>query len=443
MGRKKKKPAKPWCWYCNREFDDEKILIQHQKAKHFKCHICHKKLYTGPGLAIHCMQVHKETIDKVPNALPNKNSVDIEIYGMEGIPEEDIREHERQRQDRGGSGDEEEKPAAAKQPAPQAASAQQSVLQAQQAAALAAAQLNPALAVAGAAAPMGMAALMQPHLGAMHPAAMMGPIPGMPPFAPPGMPPGMAPPHHPMSPHHPMAPHHHMAAAMGMPPFMAHGAALAWQQSRSGMPGAPMPMMGGLMPPQPAPPAQPPTTQAPAKPLFPAAQAVATSTTTTAASKPTFPAYSTSSPSTTASSTPTSSTTTTETTSTPSTPPTTKAVVSAPPDIKKPALVVPAGASSKIVHPEEDISLEEKRMRLPQYQSGEDSPPAAATTKPAGALSPTSVNGAIRPPVPMPPGMAPGIPPGVPPVPFRHSGAPPMPYPPQAGVTPPMMPRPF
>ena len=47
MGRKKKKPSKPWCWYCNRIFDDEKILIQHQKAKHFKCHICHKKLYTG------------------------------------------------------------------------------------------------------------------------------------------------------------------------------------------------------------------------------------------------------------------------------------------------------------------------------------------------------------------------------------------------------------
>lgn len=43
-------------------------------------------------------------------------------------------------------------------------------------------------------------------------------------------------------------------------------------------------------------------------------------------------------------------------------------------------------------------------MRLPQYQSGEDSPPTTATTKPAGALSPTSVNGAIRPPVPMPPG---------------------------------------
>jgi len=59
MGRKKKKQTKPWCWYCNREFDDEKILLQHQKAKHFKCHICHKKLYTGPGLQIHSIQVKK------------------------------------------------------------------------------------------------------------------------------------------------------------------------------------------------------------------------------------------------------------------------------------------------------------------------------------------------------------------------------------------------
>lgn len=73
MGRKKKKASKQksWCWYCNREFDDDKILVQHQKAKHFKCHICHKKLYTGPGLSIHCMQVHKEAIDKVGGIRPN------------------------------------------------------------------------------------------------------------------------------------------------------------------------------------------------------------------------------------------------------------------------------------------------------------------------------------------------------------------------------------
>lgn len=119
MGRKKRKNVKPWCWYpnrlkyfitklslislsegfnwndlniitryCNREFDDEKVLIGHQKAKHFKCHICHKKLYTAPGLAIHCSQVHKETITKVPNALLERSILDFEIYGMEGVPEE-------------------------------------------------------------------------------------------------------------------------------------------------------------------------------------------------------------------------------------------------------------------------------------------------------------------------------------------------------------------
>ncbi|XP_006890055.1 PREDICTED: zinc finger protein 207-like [Elephantulus edwardii] len=49
MGCTKKKQLKLWCWCCNRDFDDEKILIQHQKGKRLKCHICHKKLYTGPG----------------------------------------------------------------------------------------------------------------------------------------------------------------------------------------------------------------------------------------------------------------------------------------------------------------------------------------------------------------------------------------------------------
>ena len=39
-------------------------------------------------------QVHKEKVDKVPNSLPSRNSTEIEIYGMEGIPEEDLRNHE-------------------------------------------------------------------------------------------------------------------------------------------------------------------------------------------------------------------------------------------------------------------------------------------------------------------------------------------------------------
>lgn len=39
--------------------------------------------------------MHKENIDKVPNAIKGRDNIEIEIYGMEGIPEEDLREHEK------------------------------------------------------------------------------------------------------------------------------------------------------------------------------------------------------------------------------------------------------------------------------------------------------------------------------------------------------------
>ncbi|XP_038995417.1 protein SUPPRESSOR OF FRI 4-like isoform X2 [Hibiscus syriacus] len=94
MGKKKKRvPSKVWCYYCDREFDDEKILVQHQKAKHFKCHVCHKKLSTAGGMAIHVLQVHKESVTKVPNAKPGRDSTDIEIYGMQGIPPDVLAAH--------------------------------------------------------------------------------------------------------------------------------------------------------------------------------------------------------------------------------------------------------------------------------------------------------------------------------------------------------------
>lgn len=48
-----------------------------------------------------CFKVHKEKIDKVPNSVPGRNNIEIEIYGMEGIPEEDAKEHERQKNNKG------------------------------------------------------------------------------------------------------------------------------------------------------------------------------------------------------------------------------------------------------------------------------------------------------------------------------------------------------
>ncbi|CAH0691689.1 unnamed protein product [Spodoptera exigua] len=275
MGRKKKKASKPWCWYCNREFDDEKILIQHQKAKHFKCHICHKKLYTGPGLSIHCMQVHKEAIDKVPNSLPNRSNIEIEIYGMEGIPPEDVKEHEKQKSGGGkGSDSDDDEPAAKKKATP---------------------------------------ALLGPGPSQVTPGILptpMGPVP-------PGMYPG------------------HMQMQM-MPPFMQ----------------APRMMMPGM------------------RPLFPAASMPPTST-----SKPTFPAYSN---------------------ATISAPPTTTTPSSSSDhkengEVKPPAanacpLVTATGAGSKIIHPPEDVSLEEIRARNIKYRAKPKPDAPAAQPQPAPAM---------------------------------------------------------
>jgi hypothetical protein len=36
-------------------------------------------------------------IPKVPNSLPSRSNVEIEIYGMEGIPANDLKEHEKQK----------------------------------------------------------------------------------------------------------------------------------------------------------------------------------------------------------------------------------------------------------------------------------------------------------------------------------------------------------
>jgi len=103
--------ARPWCYYCERDFDDLKILINHQKARHFKCERCGRRLNTaggkssssGPqitiatndtqGLSVHMTQVHKETLATIENALPNRSGLDVEIFGMEGIPEDVVTSH--------------------------------------------------------------------------------------------------------------------------------------------------------------------------------------------------------------------------------------------------------------------------------------------------------------------------------------------------------------
>ncbi len=38
-------------------------------------------------------QVHKETLDAIENALPNRSNLDVEIFGMEGVPADVIMSH--------------------------------------------------------------------------------------------------------------------------------------------------------------------------------------------------------------------------------------------------------------------------------------------------------------------------------------------------------------
>lgn len=79
---------RPFCYYCERDFDDNGVLVQHQRAKHYKCRICHKNLNTANGLCVHVANVHKETITEIQNTLPGRESTKLEIFGMLGVPEE-------------------------------------------------------------------------------------------------------------------------------------------------------------------------------------------------------------------------------------------------------------------------------------------------------------------------------------------------------------------
>ena len=59
MGRKSKGrggEVTPFCYYCDREFDDDNVLIEHQKARHFKC-MCGKRMATAQSLSVHMIQV--------------------------------------------------------------------------------------------------------------------------------------------------------------------------------------------------------------------------------------------------------------------------------------------------------------------------------------------------------------------------------------------------
>jgi len=93
MGRKKKRQkAVIFCYYCDRVFDSEKVLMQHQRATHFKCPECYKRINSAVGMMEHAYQVHKIELKTVPNAKPGRDSFEIDIFGMGGVPPEIVEE---------------------------------------------------------------------------------------------------------------------------------------------------------------------------------------------------------------------------------------------------------------------------------------------------------------------------------------------------------------
>uniref|UniRef100_A0A673NP21 Zinc finger protein 207, a n=1 Tax=Sinocyclocheilus rhinocerous TaxID=307959 RepID=A0A673NP21_9TELE len=341
----------PFClsWYCNRDFDDEKILIQHQKAKHFKCHICHKKLYTGPGLAIHCMQVHKETIDGVPNAIPGRTDIELEIYGMEGIPEKDVEERRRVLEQKTQGRTFKFQKKTVNHP------------------------FNPCFLHCQ----LKISFLLILTNSMMPMSGMMPPTHGMPPMMP-GMPPGTGTFHVMLGKMHLNA---ELVESLNVSDLLL-GLFLQVQQAGSGV-------------------------------------AVSSSAPPSAAPKPTFPAYTQSSA--------TAAANTSSTVAKPGTPVT-----------SKPATLTTTSATSKLIHPDEDISLEELRAQLPRYQCKIPSAGQTHVTSP-----PVAPMGGVLPPQQGIPVQQPGV---------RHPmqgpyGAPPQGVPgyvaggmPPYGQAPPMVP---
>ena len=83
------------CFVYNSLFSSNYLLVSQEKKKKKKradeadifCDII------KTGLAVHMSQVHKEQLTAVENALPNRTGLDVEIFGMEGVPEDIIQGH--------------------------------------------------------------------------------------------------------------------------------------------------------------------------------------------------------------------------------------------------------------------------------------------------------------------------------------------------------------
>jgi hypothetical protein len=68
-----------------------------KKVKHSRRLVCRHAIalltHSHLGLSVHLNQVHKEQLTAVENALPNRQGLEVEIFGMEGIPDDIMQAH--------------------------------------------------------------------------------------------------------------------------------------------------------------------------------------------------------------------------------------------------------------------------------------------------------------------------------------------------------------
>ncbi|KAI0672638.1 hypothetical protein C8Q78DRAFT_669625 [Trametes maxima] len=277
MAKKKNKQIlRPWCWYCEREFEDEKVLMQHQKAKHFKCNMCPRRLNTAGGLAVHIQQVHKlepENLPRIENALPGRDGYEVEIFGMEGIPAPDVADYKRRKEIELGLN-----PGTISQPQSKRPKVENRPLSEEELKA----QLEAHKALMGASEASAAPAIPEAAGGAVYaapsqtyaipptpaiPTPVMSP-PGVPPMMPPGAPPFVpgVPPGFPGQPPFPLPGMPPMPPGMGPPPGFPPMPPFAGSPPPGMMPPGAPPFPPGVRPPFPGPPFMPPGVLPPGMP---------------------------------------------------------------------------------------------------------------------------------------------------------------------------------
>jgi hypothetical protein len=78
---------RPFCFYCDRDFDNIKTLVAHQQTKHFCCVDCGLKFDTTTNLRVHMLNAHKKKLTAVTGAIEGRDNPDYVIHGMDGVPQ--------------------------------------------------------------------------------------------------------------------------------------------------------------------------------------------------------------------------------------------------------------------------------------------------------------------------------------------------------------------